>query len=138
MTFEGQYLTYLEYKSLIEGEGGSAMAEMPFNLLEFEARRQIDIRTLNRLKNGENIPQEVKLCEYALINSINEFATSTSNVASNGNVASENTDGYSISYISADKISDIVKSKQDEIEDIVRTYLLGVIYNGEHLMYIGV
>lgn len=138
MTFEGQYLTYLEYKSLIEGEGGSAMAEMPFNLLEFEARRQIDIRTFNRLKNGKNIPQEVKLCEYALINSINEFAKSTSNVASNGNVASENTDGYSISYISADKISDIVKSKQDEIEDIVRTYLLGVIYNGEHLMYCGV
>ena len=69
MTFEGQYLTYLEYKSLIEGEGGSAMAEMPFNLLEFEARRQIDIRTFNRLKDSKDIPQEVKLCEYTLINS---------------------------------------------------------------------
>ena len=111
---------------------------MPFNLLEFEARRQIDTRTFNRLKNGENIPQEVKICEYNLINSINEFAKSTSNVANNGNVASESTDGYSISYITSDKISEIVKSKQDEINDIIRTYLLGVIYNGEHLMYIGV
>ena len=134
MTFEGQYLTYIEYQNL----GGSAIGEMPFNLLEFEARRQIDIRTLNRLKNGENIPQEVKICEYNLINSINEFAKSTSNVANNGNVASESTDGYSISYITSDKISEIVKSKQDEIDDIIRTYLLGVIYNGEHLMYIGV
>jgi hypothetical protein len=134
MTFEGQYLTYAEYQEL----GGSAIGEMPFNLLEFEARRQIDSRTLNRLKNGVDIPQEVKLCEYALINSINEFATSTSNVASNGNVASENTDGYSVSYITSDKISDIVNSKQDEINNIIETYLMFVTYNGEHLMYIGV
>ena len=134
MTFEGQYLTYIEYQNL----GGSAIGEMPFNLLEFEARRQIDTRTFNRLKNGENIPQEVKICEYNLINSINEFAKSTSNVANNGNVASESTDGYSISYITSDKISEIIKSKQDEISNIIRTYLLGVIYNGEHLMYCGV
>lgn len=134
MTFEGQYLTYAEYQEL----GGSAIGDMPFNLLEFEARKQIDSRTLNRLKNGKNIPQEVKLCEYALINSINEFAKSTSNVASNGNVASENTDGYSISYITSDKISDIVSSKQDEINNIIETYLMFVVYNGEHLMYCGV
>jgi predicted HAD superfamily Cof-like phosphohydrolase len=136
MTFEGQYLTYAEYTEL----GGSAMAEMPFNILEFEARRQIDIRTFNRLKDvkTEDIPQEVKLCEYALINSIKSYEETTNNVASNGNVASENTDGYSISYITADKVSDIVKSKQNEIDNIIRTYLLGVIYNEEHLMYCGV
>lgn len=134
MTFEGQYLTYAEYTEL----GGSAMAEMPFNILEFEARRQIDIRTFNRLKDSEEIPQEVKLCEYALINSINSFQETTNNVAGNGNIASENTDGYSISYITSDKVSEIIKSKQNEIDDIVRTYLLGVIYNEEHLMYCGV
>ena len=134
MTFEGQYLTYAEYTEL----GGSAIGETPFNLLEFEARRKIDIRTLNRLKNSENIPQEVKLCMYNLINSINEFASSTSNVASKGNIASESTDGYSISYITINQISDIVKSKSDELDDIIRTYLLGVVYNGEHLMYVGV
>lgn len=132
MTFEGQYLTYAEYQAL----GGSAIGEMPFNLLEFEARRQIDIRTFNRLKDSEEIPQEVKICVYALINGLSDFASATSNAS--GNVASENTDGYSISYISADKISDIIKSKQSEIDDIIRTYLLGVVYNGEHLMYCGV
>jgi len=134
MTFEGQYLTYAEYTEL----GGSAIGEMPFNILEFEARRQIDIRTFNRLKDSEDIPQEVKLCEYALINSIKSYEETTNNVASNGNVASENTDGYSISYITADKVSNIVKSKQDEIDNIVETYLMFVIYNGEHLMYCGV
>ena len=135
MTFEGQYLTYAEYQEL----GGSAIGEMPFNLLEFEARRQIDIRTFNRLKDidSKDIPQEVKLCEYALINGLQDFANSNSNISSNGNVASENTDGYSISYVTADKISEIIKSKQSEIDDIIRTYLLSVVYNGEHLMYCG-
>lgn len=136
MTFEGQYLTRQEYIDL----GGSQIEETPFNLLEFEARRQIDIRTFNRLKgvDSEKIPQEVKLCEYNLINSIQEFASSTNGAISTGNVASETTDGYSVSYINASQISDIVKSKQSEIDDIIRTYLLGVVYNGEHLMYCGV
>lgn len=134
MTFEGQYLTYAEYQEL----GGSAIGETPFNLLEFEARRKIDIRTQNRLKGSESIPQEVKLCEYALINSINEFANSTSNISNNGNVASETTDGYSISYLTADRISEIVRSKNDEFEDIIETYLLLVENDGEHLIYLGV
>ena len=134
MTFEGQYLTYAEYQAL----GGSAIGEMPFNLLEFEARRQIDIRTQNRLKDSEVIPQEVKLCEYNLINSIMIFEDTTKNIATNGNVKSENTDGYSISYISTSEIKEVVKSKQSEIDDTIRTYLLGVIVNGEHIMYVGV
>ena len=66
MTFEGQYLTYAEYQQL----GGSAIGDMPFNLLEYEARKLIDARTFNRLKNQEEILQDVKLCEYELINKI--------------------------------------------------------------------
>ena len=136
MTFEGQYLTYAEYQAL----GGSAIGETPFNLLEFEARRQIDIRTFNRIKelDSEDIPQEVKLCEYNLINSINEFVTATDSAISSGSVASESTDGYSVSYINASEISNIVKSKNDVIDDIVRTYLLGIVVNNEHLMYCGI
>ena len=137
MTFEGQYLTKEEYIAL---GGNPEIGDMPFNLLEFEARKQIDLRTQNRLKDvdSEDIPQEVKLCVYTLINSIESYASATSNVSNNGNVASESTDGYSISYITANQISDIVKSKCDELDDIIRTYLLGVIFNGQHLMYLGV
>ena len=136
MTFEGQYLTYAEYQAL----GGSAIGEMPFNLLEFEARRKIDIRTQNRLKDVDSgdIPQEVKLCEYNLINSINEFASAMTNISNNGNIASFNSDGYSESYITPVQIQDVVKSKSVELDDIVRTYLLGVIFNDQHLMYLGV
>ena len=133
MTFEGQYLTYAEYLTL----GGSAIGEMPFNILEFEARRQIDLRTYNRIKNSETIPQEAKLCVYNLVNSINEYISTTSNIANGGNVKSENIDGYSISYLSAGEVSEVVKSKQAEIDDIVRTYFLNLIVDGEHAMYCG-
>jgi len=135
MEFSGQYLTYVEYKAL-----GGTLTETPFNLLEFEARRQIDIRTFNRIKalDSVDIPQEVKLCEYNLINSINSYAISTSDISNKGNIKSENTDGYSVQYISASDISEVVKSKQFEINDIIRTYLLEVIVNGEHIMYCGV
>ena len=135
MTFEGQYLTRSEYIAL---GGSSTIAEMPFNLLEFEARRKIDINTFNRVKDLKVIPQEVKLCEYKLINSINSYIEATNNIGANGNVASENTDGYSINYITANQLSDVVKSKSAELDDIIRTYLLGVICEGEHLMYCGV
>ena len=49
MQFEGQYLTYPEYRSL-----GGTLDITPFNLLEFEARRKIDIETQSRLKGANS------------------------------------------------------------------------------------
>ena len=133
MEFSGQYLTYEEYKAL-----GGTLDLTPFNLLEFESRRRIDIRTFNRLKNVEDIPQEVKICVYKLINSASSYDNNLSNIANNGNVASENTDGYSVSYITSAQVVDIINSKSVELEDIIRECLLGVVVNGEHLLYCGV
>lgn len=130
MEFSGEYLTYEEYKDL-----GGTLDLLPFNLLEFEARRKIDARTFNRLVGIDEIPQEVKLCEYNMINSINTYVTSMANV---GNISSESTDGYSVSYLNASQVSNVVKSKSDELDDIIKTYLLGVIVNNEHLLYRGV
>jgi len=136
MTFEGQYLTYAEFQAL----GGSAIGEMPFNLLEFESRKQIDTRTFNRIKalNGADIPQEVKICEYNLINSINGYVSSTNGISNKGNIKSENTDGYSVQYISASDIADVVNSKNVEINNIIDTYLFGLIINGQHILYNGI
>ena len=132
MEFSGQYLTYEEYKGL-----GGTIDLTPFNLLEFEARRKIDIRTQDRLKGfeSEEIPQEVKLCVYSLINSIVIFSNSMNNA---GNIASESTDGYSVSYITTSQINEVIMSKNKELDDIIRTYLLGVVFNNEHLLYAGV
>lgn len=135
MEFSGQYLTYDEYVDL-----GGTLAEAPFNLLEFEARKKIDERTFNRLKNidEENIPQEVKICEYNLINSINSYGGGSSTNVANKNIASENTDGYSVSYINPAQISEVIISKNEELNDIISTYLFGIIINGEHIIYTGV
>lgn len=128
-----QYLTLSEYESM-----GGSLEPTPFNLLEYEARRLIDIYTFNRIKGLEEIPQEVKFCIYKLINSVKNYIETINGVTNNNGVASENTDGYSISYGNASQISDIVKSKNNELEDIIKTCLLGVIVNGEHIMYCGV
>ena len=122
MTFEGQYLSYAEYQEL----GGSAIGVMPFNILEFEARKQIDLRTQGRLISSKNIPNEVKLCTYKLINEIQGYANSIESANnSNGSIASENTDGYSISYnqVNATQIEAIIKSKNVELKDIIINYL---------------
>lgn len=132
MEFNGQYLKYEEYKAL-----GGTLDLTPFNLLEFETRRKIDIRTQNRLV-GQVIPQEVKLCEYAMINSISNYSNTTSDIGNKGNVASESIDGYSVNYVTSTQISEIVKSKNAELEDIIKNYLIGVIVNDEHIMYVGV
>ena len=131
MIFEGQYLTYAEYQAL-----GGTLEETPFNVLEFEARKQINIRTQNRLVNEETQLDDVKLCVFHLIEKINSYAI-TSNSAS-GNIASETTDGYSISYVNATQISEVIKSKNVELDDIIMNDLYGVIVNGEHVIYNGV
>jgi hypothetical protein len=132
MEFSGQYLTYEEYKVL-----GGTLDLMPFNVSEYEIRRMIDIRTQNRLKNV-TIPEEVKMCENRMINSIEPYINSIKSISENGNVASVGTDGYSESYITPTQIKDIILSKKTEMEDIMRNYLVGVIVNDEHIMYLGV
>ena len=131
MEFEGQYLTYNEYKAL-----GGNLIQTPFNLLEFEARRKIDERTFGRLKNVASVPQEVKMCMFALINSINSYGSSTN--GSNKNIASESTDGYSVSYVTGGTIQEMIQSKSVELNEIINTYLMGIVVNGEHVLYIGV
>ena len=78
------------------------------------------------------------MCEYNLINSINNFINASSSAANNGSIKSENTDGYSATYLTASEISNVVKSKQEEINDTIRSYLLNVIVDNEHIMYCGV
>ena len=91
MEFNNQYLTYEEYKSL-----GGTLGEMPFNILALKARQIINERTQNRLKDIEEMPQEVKICVYDLINTMNKY--NLSNNSTSSNISSENTDGYSVTY----------------------------------------
>ena len=130
MDFNGQYLTYNEYKAL-----GGSLDITPFNLLEFEARRIIDSRTLQRLRKVEKQPQEVKICMFTLINNINSYISENQ---ISKNISSESVGSYSVSYATGTQIQEIVKSKNAELNDIVSTYLTGVVINGEHVIYLGV
>lgn len=126
MTFEGQYLTYAEYQEL----GGSAIGLMPFNLLEFEARKRIDLRTHKRLI-GQEIPNEVKLCLFNLINIISKYISNYDR-----NLSSESVGSYSVTY--ANNISEVVKNKATELDDVILNDLYGVVVNNQHIIYNGV
>ena len=128
MEFNNQYLTYEEYKSL-----GGTLGEMPFNILELKARQVINKRTQNRLKNIEEIPQEVKICVYDLINTMNKY--NLSNNSTSSNISSENTDGYSVTYKSGTELTEEQKKQYD---DVMETDLYGVIVDNTPILYLGV
>lgn len=132
MEFEGQYLDFEEYEEL-----GGSLDETPFNILEFEARKKIDERTQGRLKGIEQLPIEVKMCMFALINTINGYTNAYQN-NSNKNIISESVGSYSVNYASGSQIQEIIKSKSEELNDIIKSDLFGVIVNKEHILYLGV
>ena len=128
MEFNNQYLTYEEYKSL-----GGTLGEMPFNILELKARQIINERTQNRLKDVEKMPQEVKICVYDLINTMNKY--NLSNNSTSSNISSENTDGYSVTYKSGTELTEEQKKQYD---DVMETDLYGVIVDNTPILYLGV
>lgn len=127
MEFEGQYLTYQEYKAL-----GGTLDEMPFNLLEYNARKKIDERTFGRLVDKGQEYQEVKLCVYNMITTLNSYSSyGTQNKA----ISSESTDGYSISYGTPQK--SITEAKNSELEDIMNSYLANIAIGNVPTLYRG-
>ena len=132
MEFEGQYLDFEEYEEL-----GGSLDETPFNILEFEARKIIDKRTFDRLKKTEVLPQEVKMCVFALINVLQTYDINSTS-SRNKNIVSENTDGYSVSYASGSQVQEIVRAKKMELDDIIMNYLSNVIVNNQSILYLGV
>ena len=130
MEFENQYLTYAEYKAL-----GGTLGEMPFNILEFKCRKIVDNLTFNRLTNLKTQIQEVKMCIYDMINISSKYEQ-ISNKQAQG-VASESTDGYSVSYGSISTEQD--KARIVELESCVSDYLADCyLQDGTPYMYCGV
>ena len=131
MNFTNQYLTYAEYIEL-----GGTLEEVPFNELEFECRKIIDSRTQNRLHSADDIPYEVKMCEFKMINSIVSYNAAKEQAQSG--VKSENIDGYSVTYLTSNEIQQLITTQIADIQELVSTYLFGVIVNNEHILYCGV
>lgn len=127
MEFKGQYLTYQEFKTL-----GGTLDEMPFNLLEYNARKKIDERTFERLVDKGQEYQEVKLCVYNMITTLNSYSSYD---AQNKAISSESIDGYSISYGTPQKST--TEAKNSELEDVINSYLANVVIDNVPVLYRG-
>lgn len=131
MDFTNQYLSYEEYMF-----SGGTLDEVPFNELEYECRRIIDSRTQNRLKKADEIPEEVKRLENKMIQTLQGYYVSLQKAQSG--ISSENIDGYSVTYIPSNQMGDLIEHEYGYLNELVSTYLFGVIVNNEHLLYCGV
>lgn len=127
MEFDGQYLTYSEYQSL-----GGTLEEMPFNLLEFKARKEVDKYTFGRLEEIGNGYNEVKLCVNDIIGILDLYQKYDNQ---DKRVSSVNTDGYVESY-NLD-ISGMEKSKDDKIKNIIYNYLSNLYLDDTPILYRG-
>ena len=128
MDFKGQYLQHEEYKAL-----GGTLDLVPFNLLEYDVRKIIDKRTQRRLVGIENIPEDVKMCVFKMLKVKQRYqALKTQDKT----IASENTDGYSVSYRKQEK-SDI-EMENKELNEVMESYLTNVIVNGVPVLWLGV
>lgn len=128
MELKGQYLTYAEYKEL----GGTLVKQVLFDLLEYDVRKKIDKETFGRLINTDSIPTEVKMCVFKMVDIEDKYQPLETQ---NKTVASENTDGYSISYRNLE-ISDI-EAKSKELDSVINEYLSNVKIDDVPVLYRG-
>ena len=122
-----QYLTYSEYTAL----GGTLIAQAPFNLLEYNARKIIDKYTFNRFIDATK-PEELKVCMLKLMELLTSYEKS---LTQNKAVSSENIDGYSVTYNNNGKL--VIDAKNNEIKDILSTYLSNTKINEVYVLYRG-
>lgn len=128
MEFKNQYLTFEEYQEL-----GGTLEEMPFNILEFKAQKEIDKYTFGRLHDLEEYPNEVKLCIFDLMNIVNSY----NSLIENTGISGENTDGYSVSYSGVS--SENAKSFNADVKTSIRNYLSDCrLDDGTPYLYCGV
>lgn len=120
MKFENQYLTYNEYKEL-----GGNLSEMPFNLLEYRAEKQVDEMTSGRFRKLSEYPIELKLC-------INELITEIKKYNETGNKSSESVGNYSVNY---DKL--ITTEKKKSLKSIIKEYLSDTKVDDIYVLYCG-
>lgn len=133
------YLSYLEYMEM-----GGTLEETTFNSYAVDADTIIDWYTFNRLWGEETIPERVKQCEFQLIkfvqtkaNLITPDTSATGGVNAGAQVMAQSNDGVSVEY-SVLHADEIYHNCKDEIEDLVKRYLQGVMNSlGRKLLYRG-
>lgn len=118
-------MIYATYEYYTENYGGTALTESEFPKYAKRASAEIDHVTFGRISNmtEEEIPEAVRdaMCDVA--ERLHHYET-----AEGSTVASENNDGYSISY----RDTGTIDTQKHEIWSTIRTYLAvtGLMFRG--------
>lgn len=125
-------LTYLkdeeEYKSIL----GTDNVPNDFKNLNIQASNYINHRTFGRI-DVNDIPEQVKYATCLIIDLINEENDKLSKI---GNLKSQNIEGWSESYMTADEIKQEYSNKKYTVLQEQLWNLIGI--DGNPLLYSGV
>lgn len=89
------YADYAFYKSPF---GGSLILESDFPALERQAELHIDFITFNRLHQGYDVTDNVKMAVCAVAETIKKHEAAAQTAETTAALKSENVDGYNVSY----------------------------------------
>lgn len=131
------YLTYEEYLRM-----GGTLDEIPFMQFEGQAEAQINYATFGRLKGDTNIPREVKLLTFYLLDLMQKkaaaFSLGKDSSNSDVHITSQSNDGVSTSY-NGIAPSDLIELCKADSLNAIKSYLEGVTNEaGRKLLYRGV
>ena len=123
------YLTYDEYV-----EYGGTLGQAAFENLEFKARKRIDFLTACRVRDHmAEVTEAVKRCMFSLVEMESKIGIEAQ--ATNPNVTSFSTDGYSESYGNSITTEDAGK----RMTEVIASMLYGEVDDtGTELLYLGV
>lgn len=101
-----------------------------FDIYSQKAERLVDYLTFNRIKKLSDIPIEVKNAVCAVIEVYVKYSNKYENAAQQNGIKSENTDGYSVTYI--ENSTNIEKQMLDTAIRQAKIYLsgTGLLYRG--------
>ncbi len=109
-----QYLSFEEYT-----QKGGELPSTAFSQYLFDAQSYIDLYTNNRISKMKEIPEEVKLCTFKLIDLYEQQDSCLTTSDDNRSIYSQANDGVSITYHKlspAQKLAQIEKSKKQVLK----------------------
>lgn len=123
-----QYVTENEYRNILQAK------DIPddFNNLSIEASNYINHKTFGRV-DKDDIPEQVKYATCLIIDLINEENDKLSKI---GNLKSQNIEGWSESYMTADEIKQEYSNKKYTVLQEQLWNVIGI--DGNPLLYSGV
>jgi hypothetical protein len=127
---------YLTYDEASDAPFNVTLDEDAYALLEYRARKTIDLATHGRIADETDVREAVKYCVYELVKLYDSLQASVD--AASGGVVSMSNDGVSVSYGSVGGLTPAAAMQQRE-NGILKQYLsLELTESGVPILYAGV